>query len=56
MFVTNPQVLSKVYKTKSKKVSQYLISNGLPLLAQDDNYYYFSNTEKLSILLTKAPQ
>lgn len=54
MFIINPTSLSKVYKC-NKRVANYLILYGVPLLSQDESGFYFSETKKLKECLDKAP-
>jgi hypothetical protein len=36
-------------------VSNYLIKKGIPLLSQDEDGFYFSQTQDLANVLNKAP-
>lgn len=55
MFINNAESIpsSKTYKCNGV-VYNYL-KNKIPLLSNDDEWYYFSKTEELKMVLDNAP-
>lgn len=46
----------KKYKTKNKKISDYLQTElSIPLLSMEDGYFYFVDNDKLQTALNKLP-
>ena len=49
-----PQI--KTYKTKNKKISDYLqIESNIPLLSFDEEYFYFVDNDNLRMSLSQLP-
>jgi hypothetical protein len=54
MFITNPEVIIHK-KGFSESIANYLENNGVPLLAIEENKYYFAETDLLLKALKESP-
>jgi len=55
MYILNPTSISNTFKTKSKIVKDYLVKNNIPLLSNQEGFFYFSKTKKLQEALDNLP-
>jgi hypothetical protein len=54
--ITNPEILSNVYRLKNKSVIRYLIyDRHLPVLSVEKEWYYFSDNDNLRKSLEEMP-